>query len=154
MKKILVLASNSFTGSHFVDRVLEDGYEVLGISRSDEYPTIMLPYRYNKKVKNFKFFKLDLNRELDPILKIVDQEKPKIIANFAAQGEVRTSWSSPSQWFTTNCLAVVKLTQELVKRDFIEKYITSSTPEVYGSTDKNIIENNNFKPSTPYAASK
>ena len=88
MKKILVLASNSFTGSHFVDRVLEDGYEVLGISRSDEYPTIMLPYRYNKKVKNFKFFKLDLNRELGSILKIVDQEKPKRIANFAAQGEL------------------------------------------------------------------
>ena len=87
MEKILVLASNSFTGSHFIDRVLEDGYEVLGISRSDEYPTVMLPYRYNKKVKNFKFFKLDLNRELDPILKIIDQEKPKIIVILLLKGK-------------------------------------------------------------------
>jgi dTDP-glucose 4,6-dehydratase len=154
MNKILVLASNSFTGSHFIDKALKDGHDVIGISRSDEYPAVMLPYRYNKKVKNFKFFKLDLNRNLNLILEIIDKERPKIIANFAAQGEVRTSWSSPSQWFTTNCLAIVKLTQELIKRDFIEKYITSSTPEVYGSTDKDIKENNNFKPSTPYAASK
>ena len=82
MKKILVFASNSFTGSHFIDKVLDDGYEVLGMSRSDEYPSVMLPYRYNKKVKNFKFFKLDLNKDLNQILEIIDKERPKIIANF------------------------------------------------------------------------
>mgnify|MGYP001314221788 CR=1 FL=1 len=77
-----------------------------------------------------------------------------IVANFSAQGEVRTSWSKPSQWYNTNSLAVVKLTEELVKREFIEKYITSSTPEVYGSTESSIKENHNYKPSTPYASSK
>ena len=49
MNKILVLASNSFTGSHFIDKALKDGHDVIGISRSDEYPAVMLPYRYNKK---------------------------------------------------------------------------------------------------------
>jgi len=49
---------------------------------------------------------------------------------------------------------VVKLTDELRKRSYIKKYITASTPEVYGSTVENIKENHNYNPSTPYAASK
>ncbi len=37
---------------------------------------------------------------------------------------------------------------------FIKRYISISTPEVYGDTYKNAVENNYFNPSTPYAASK
>ena len=114
----------------------------------------MLPYRYNKTPINFEFYQHDLNTDLESILEIVDKHKPSIIINFSAQGEVRNSWKYPEQWFLTNCLSVVKLTNQLRKRDFIKKYISVSTPEVYGATKKNIIENHNYYPSTPYAASK
>ena len=155
MKKALVIASNSFTGSHLVKKLLEEGYEVKGISRSDEYSEIMLPYLYeNYNNSNFSFNKLDVNHDLASILEICDDFEPELIANFSAQGEVRTSWSFPLQWYETNLMAVVKLTEELRKRSYIKKYITSSTPEVYGSTSENIKENHNYYPSTPYAASK
>ena len=50
-------------------------------------------------------------------------------------------------------MSTVNFSEELIKRDFIEKYLSSSTPEVYGAT-KNNIKNHIYKPSTPYAASK
>ena len=58
MKKVLVLGSNSFTGSHFVNHILENtNASIIGISRSKEYDSIFLPYLYKKpRPKNFKFF--------------------------------------------------------------------------------------------------
>ena len=154
MKTALIIASNSFTGSHLVDHCLDKGYKVIGISRSDEYPKVMLPYLYRSNNSNFSFYKLDVNKDLESILKICDEYEPEIIANFAAQGEVRTSWLYPSQWYETNTIAIVKLTDELRKRSYLKKYLTASTPEVYGSTSDNLQENNYYSPSTPYAASK
>ena len=133
---------------------LQRGDRVLGISRSEEYPSVMLPYRYRTNSENFLFYQLNINQDLEQILEIADQEEPEIVANFAAQGEVRNSWRFPDQWYQTNCMAMVRLTNELYKRNYIEKYVTSSTPEVYGSSEKNLIENHNYFPSTPYAASK
>ena len=43
-KKLVVIGSNSFSGSHFVDKALNCGYEVMGISRSEEPLPIFLPY--------------------------------------------------------------------------------------------------------------
>ena len=155
MKTVLIIGSNSFTGSHLVQHCLEEAYKVIGISRSDEYPMVMLPYLYNgNRSSNFSFFKLDVNKDLKKILKICDDNEPEIIANFAAQGEVRSSWQNPSQWYETNTISIVKLTDELRKRAYLKKYLTASTPEVYGSTSDNLQENHNYSPSTPYAASK
>ena len=154
MKKILVIASNSFTGSHLVNFCLQKGYQVIGISRSNEYPSLMLPYRYNNDPENFIFSKLDINRNLKEILRLMDKEQPEIIANFAAQGEVRNSWLYPQQWYETNCMGIVRLTDELRKRKYIKKYIAASTPEVYGATKSRIKETHRYHPSTPYAASK
>ena len=133
---------------------LQCGYRVIGISRSAEYSSIMLPYRYQINLRDFLFHQLDVNHDLEQILRIADQEEPEIIANFAAQGDVRNSWRLPNQWYQTNCMGVVQLTEALRKRAYLGKYITSSTPEVYGSTEKNLLENHCYLPSTPYAASK
>ena len=39
-------------------------------------------------------------------------------------------------------------------RDFLKKYVHISTPEVYGSCEGYIKENNSYYPSTPYAVSR
>ena len=61
MQTVLVIASNSFSGAHFVDYVLNNGYRVIGINRSKEYSSVMLPYRYKSTVDNFIFYQLDIN---------------------------------------------------------------------------------------------
>jgi len=159
IKTIAVIGSNSFTGSHLIEYFLKKtNYKVIGISRSKEYNPLFLSYLYKKvsRPKNFVFHRLDLNKEKDfeELIRLFDKEKPSLIFNYAAQGEVRNSWKYPEQWFKTNCLAVVKLANQLKDRDYIERYIAISTPEVYGSSNKKIKENNCYNPSTPYAASK
>ncbi len=156
MNKFFVLGSNSFTGSHFVNYVLENtDSQVTGISRSKEYDPIFLPYLYRKaRPKNFKFYQLDVNKDLEKIIELIDEEKPDFVVNYAAQGEVRTSWNFPEQWFQTNCMAVVKLADHLKDKKYLKRYVHISTPEIYGATGKNLIESFNYNPSTPYAASK
>ena len=153
-KTIAVIGSNSFTGSHFVDHALSLGYHVHGFSRSPEYHRVLLPYQYRDNAQNFKFYQLDLNNDLGGIVDIIDGLKPSIIANFAAQGEVRNSWCYPLDWYQTNCMAMVAVAEALREKPYLERYVVSSTPEVYGSSDQLIDETAAFSPSTPYAASK
>ena len=98
---IAVLGSNSFTGSHFVDYALDNSdARIVGISRSPEYEPVFLPYRYRKAPRaRFSFHQLDLNRDCEQVLALLDRERPRVVVNFAAQGEVRNSWRWPDQWF-------------------------------------------------------
>jgi dTDP-glucose 4,6-dehydratase len=154
--KIVVLGSNSFSGSNFVDYALEKtNSDVIGISRSKEPKDIFLPYKNRKEsFARFKFQQADLNQNLEEIIKILDKEKPEVIVNFVAQGEVRNSWNLPEQWYQTNVLSLVKLVNQLKDRDYLYKFVQISTPEVYGNTDKDVKESKRYNPGTPYAATK
>jgi len=157
MTKIAVIGSNSFSGAHLVNIVLEKtNWRIIGISRSPEYNHIFLPYKYKKSATQdrFVFFKYDINKNLNEIIKILDKEKPEIIVNFAAQGEVQHSWDYPQHWFNTNCIGIVNFVNELRKKEYIQRYIQISTPEVYGTCEGKVSENHTYTPSTPYAASK
>ncbi|MBN1788056.1 MAG: GDP-mannose 4,6-dehydratase [Sedimentisphaerales bacterium] len=152
-EKFVVIGSNSFSGSNFVDILLENGAEVVGISRSAEPADVFLPY---KKRKNpaFQFHKFDLNHHLDEIVEIIHLFAPDYVVNFAAQGMVAQSWNKPEHWFETNLVANVNLHNELRKCEFLKKYVQVSTPEVYGSCEGLVKESANYNPSTPYAVSK
>ena len=45
-QKVLVIGSNSFSGSHFVAEALSAGHQVWGVSRSQEPHPLFLPYRW------------------------------------------------------------------------------------------------------------
>jgi dTDP-glucose 4,6-dehydratase len=150
---ILVIGSNSFSGSHFVNYLLNKNYNVLGIGRTI-YPKLFLPYTNNKNIRKFKFFKLDLNKNFHYLKKIIIKHKPKYVVNFASQGMVAESWTTPEDWFNTNTLTVTKLINFLKDQSFLKKYVHISTPEVYGSTKKNFKESDIYKPTTPYAISR
>lgn len=151
--RIAILGSNSFAGAAFVLKALEDGYEVIGFNRSIEGQEFFLPYKRSSNKSNYKFYQADINKDLKEIIEIIDSFKPEVVVDFAGQGMVAESWENPSQWYTTNIVAKVKLHDLLRKRDFIKKYIRISTPEVYGSQDQLIKESWDLNPSTPYAVS-
>ena len=152
--KVLVIGSNSFSGSNFVNSLLLKGYEVLGVSRSKEPEEVFLPYRWEKNISNFRFLQIDINKDLESLVRQIKLFKPTYVVNFAAQGMVAESWKKPEDWYMTNVISQVKLHDSLRKFDFIENYLNFSTPEVYGSTDGWIKESYNFAPNTPYAASR
>lgn len=154
LNKIFVLGSNSFSASNFINHKLSKDTKIIGVSRSKEYKNFLLPYKKNKNIKNFKFYKYNINNHLKKIIDLIDDFKPNIIVNFAAQGDVRTSWLYPDQWYETNFLSHSKFTNQLIGKKFLKKYLNISTPEIYGSNINNLIENSCFDPSTPYALSK
>lgn len=153
MEKIIVIGSNSFSGAHFVDYALEQGLEIVGISRSPEPHPVFLPYK-KKKDASFRFFQLDLNRDLAAVMKIAEDFRPDYVVNFAAQSMVAESWRNPEHWFQTNVVATIKFHDHLRKYDFLKKYIHVSTPEVYGACEGLVKENTLYHPSTPYAVSR
>ena len=163
MKRLIVIGSNSFSGAHFVSKSIEDGFEVLGVSRSIEISKEFLPYYWENSSyssflvhqTNFNFHQININNDLYKLLTLIDDFKPLYVINFAAQGMVAESWINPTHWYQTNVVSQVAFHDELRKREFIEKYVHVTTPEVYGSTDKGWIkENNYFNPTTPYAISR
>jgi len=152
-EKIVVIGSNSFSGSHFVDHALEKGLDVIGISRSPEPHSVFLPYKKRKDL-HFRFFQCDLNGDLTEIMKVLEDFQPDYVVNFAAQSMVAESWHHPEHWFQTNVVGTVRLHDHLRKCDFLKKYVHVSTPEVYGTCEGVVKENTNYCPSTPYAVSR
>ena len=150
----LVIGSNSFSGASFVDYLLDQGYSVIGCSRSPEPHPAFLPYKWAAMPGKFQFYQQDLNRDLDALMALVHREKPAYVINFAAQSMVAESWKNPDHWFLTNVVSTVRFLDRLRQCDFLQKYVHVTTPEVYGSTSGSIDEKAPFNPSTPYAVSR
>lgn len=154
MKKVLVIGSNSFSGSDFVDCLLQTGdYQVMGVSRSPEKKPSFLAYAARRN-QNFVFHQIDLNHDLAKLQNLLEEFQPEYIVNFAAQSEVAPSWENPDHWFQTNAVALTRLANLLKDLPYLKKYVHISSPEVYGTCVGNIKEDAPLNPSTPYAASK
>ena len=154
-RRIAVIGSNSFSGSDFIDLLLEDeANQVIGISRSPEKDDLFLPYKKANAVDRFTFHQLDLNEDLERYFQVLDEFGPQYIVNFAAQSEVGPSWDHPDHWYQTNALSLVKFADQLSRRDYVERYVHISSPEVYGTSEGRVVESAPLNPSTPYAASK
>ncbi len=147
--RIAVIGSNSFSGGDFIDLAIDEGHDVIGISRSDrDAKELFLP------CLDFLFYQMNLNWDVPQIMELLDRFRPDYVVNFAAQSEVAPSWEYPEHWFQTNVVALVKLTNALKDRSYLKRYVHISTPEVYGTCEGSITESAPMNPSTPYAASK
>ena len=67
---------------------------------------------------------------------------------------VAESWENPEHWFNTNVVSTINLHNKLKNFKFLKTYVHFSTPEVYGSCEGVVDENQVFNPSTPYAVSR
>ena len=153
MKKILVVGSNSFSGSHFVKHALTNGDLVLAVSRSEEISSPFKNYRANEMPDRFKFLQANLNTESHIVGQLVKDFEIEYVVNFAAQGMVAESWASPEDWYNTNLIGQTKLISSLIELP-LKKYINVTTPEVYGHFGERKSETFQFSPSTPYAISR
>jgi dTDP-glucose 4,6-dehydratase len=126
--------------------------KVIGIGRN---PLRHEPFSLNiDKRDGYQYRALHITYELDLLLEFLDKERPEIIVNFAAQGEGAVSWKHSWRFFETNSMALARLTEELAKRDWLERFIQIGTSEMYGSVEHAANEDEPIKPTSPYAASK
>ena len=151
----MVLGANSFSGQDLVDLLLDNARNlVLGVSRVPERTGLFLRYKQRADLRAYRYVQLDLNQQMPQLLELLDAERPAWIVNFAAQSEVAPSWEHPEHWFQTNTVALARLVNHLRRRDYLERYLHVSSPEVYGTCGGRVTESAPLNPSTPYAASK
>jgi dTDP-glucose 4,6-dehydratase len=125
---------------------------VIGIGRNPLRPE---PFSLNvERRRRYQYHAYHLTYELDLLLELLDKKRPQIIINYAAQGEGAVSWKHSWRFFETNSMALARLAEELMKRDYLERFIQIGTSELYGAVDHPAREDDPIRPSSPYAASK
>jgi dTDP-glucose 4,6-dehydratase len=125
---------------------------VIGVGRNPLRPE---PFSLNvERQRRYQYHAYHLTHELDLLLELLDNKQPQIIINYAAQGEGAVSWKHSWRFFETNSMALARLAEELMKRDYLERFIQIGTSEMYGAVDHPAHEDDPIKPSSPYAASK
>jgi dTDP-glucose 4,6-dehydratase len=153
-KAYAILGGGGSFGIHTALYLLEHAAprKVIGIGRNPLRPE---PFSLNvDKQPGYQYVTRHVTYELDLLLEVLDRERPEVIINYAAQGEGAVSWKHSWRFFETNSMALARLTEELGKRDWLERFIQIGTSELYGSVDRPAREDDPILPSSPYAASK
>ena len=154
MKTYAILGAGGSFGIHTAFYLLKhaEPRKVIGIGRNPLRPE---PFSLNiDKEKGFSYHALHITYELDALLELLDRERPQIIVNYAAQGEGAVSWKHSWRFFETNAMALSRLSEALMARDYLERFIQIGTSELYGSVDFAAKEDTPLQPSSPYSASK
>ncbi len=156
MKKIVVTGGLGFIGSNLIKILLEKKYFVINIDKVT-YSSNFYNVKNFSKNNNYKFFKSDINNS-KRIFKILKKYKPYAIFNLAAETHVDRSIDGPESFIKTNILGVFNLLEVFRKYNNSNKnslLIHISTDEVYGDVlSGRSKEEDAYKPSSPYAASK
>jgi len=154
-KKYVVLGGGGSFGVHTSDYLLKNANpeRVIAIGRHSEKPE---PFTLGvgKGDPRYSYHAYHITYELDSVMELLDKEKPQVIINYAAQGEGAVSWKNSWRFFETNAVALAKMTEELMRRDYLERWIQIGTSELYGSVSEPSTEDTPIKPSSPYASSK
>ena len=156
MKTLLVTGGLGFIGSNLIELLLKNNYKVINIDKVS-YSSNFYNTKDYKKNKNYIFIKCDINNQ-SKITKILKKYKPDCIFNLAAETHVDRSIDNAKHFIKSNITGVFSLLQvckSYAQKNKKFKFIHISTDEVYGDKLKgSSIENDPYKPSSPYAASK
>lgn len=153
-KRYAILGGGGSFGIHTALYLLDqaDPELVIGVGRNPLRPeAFSLGIERRRK---YRYHAYHITYELDLLLELLDRVKPQVIVNYAAQGEGAVSWKHSWRFFETNSMALARLSEDLMKRDWLERFIQIGTSEMYGSVSHAAKEDEPIKPTSPYAASK
>jgi len=156
MKKVIVTGGLGFIGSNLIKILLKKKYYVINLDKIT-YSSNFYNVNEFSKNKNYKFIKIDIN-EKEKIFQILKKFKPNAIFNLAAETHVDRSIDRPESFIKSNILGVFNLLEAFrvyLKKNKKIKLIHISTDEVYGDIlNGRSKEDDAYKPSSPYAATK
>lgn len=144
--KVLVTGGAGFIGSHVVDTLIEDGFEV-----------VIADNLTNGKTENInskaKLYQVDITS--DKLKNVFEKEKPELVCHQAAHINVRNSVKNPIFDSEHNILGSVNLL-ELCKEYNIKKVVyASSGGAIYGNPEYlPCDEKHPIQPVSPYGVSK
>jgi len=144
---ILVTGGAGFIGSHIVDRLIEQGHQVLVVDN-------LSSGRRENLNPGASFYQLNINSpDLEDIFR---QEKIDVIIHQAAQIDVKSSLQDPLLDAENNIQGSLRLL-ELARKYKIKKIVYASSAAVYGDpkeAELPLQEESPIEPLAPYGASK
>lgn len=144
--KILVTGGAGFIGSHIVDKLVDQGHQVVVV---DDLSSGKREYINSKA----KFYKINIqDKDLE---KVFIKEKPEVVDHHAAHINIRESVKDPIFDAQVNILGTVNLLENCRKYK-VKKFIFASTGgALYGDTDITPTpESHPTKPFSPYGVTK
>ena len=138
MTPIIVTGSAGFIGFHLSKKLLENGYEVIGIDNLNDYYDLNLKLARVKllekisKEKKVKFIleKISL-QDCTKLSDIFENYKPRIVYNLAAQAGVRYSLENPNSYIQSNIVGFGNIL-ECCRSIKVDNLIYASSSSVYG----------------------
>lgn len=157
MKKILVTGAAGFIGFYLSERLLKEGYTVVGFDNLNDYYDVTLKearLAILERYDNFSFIKGDL-KDKDVIFSLFEKNQFSIVVNLAAQAGVRYSITNPDAYINSNIIGFFNIL-EACRHYPVEHLVYASSSSVYG-TNKKIPYSTDDKVDNPvslYAATK
>lgn len=156
-KTVLVTGAAGFIGSHLVERLLAQGYRVMGLDNFDDFYSPAIKWNNIRTLAQKDGFQLvegDI-RDAPFLNSIFSENDINIVAHLAARAGVRPSLEAPLLYQDVNIRGTINLLE--ASRAFgVQQFLFASSSSVYGLNGKAPFseESNANYPISPYAASK
>lgn len=153
MGKVLVTGVAGFIGFYTAKKLIDLGYEVVGLDNINDYYDINLKYarlnelgidRNQAEIENnivqsstfptFKFIRLNLE-DRENLPQLFKTEQFDSVINLAAQAGVRYSLENPMAYVDSNLVGFVNIL-ECCRHNDIKHLVYASSSSVYGENDK------------------
>lgn len=152
MKKVLVTGADGFIGSHLVETLLDEGYEVRAFVFYNSFNTWgWLDAFPKEKLGKIEIFAGDIR---DPNAVRKAMQGMEAVFHLAALIAIPYSYYAPDAYVDTNIKGTLNVLQAARDLD-TERVLVTSTSEVYGTAQYvPIDERHPFQGQSPYSATK
>jgi len=156
-RPVLVTGAAGFIGYHLAERLLSEGRAVIGLDNLNPYYDVALKEARLQRLQahnRFTFARLDLTQ--GPELRaLVENERPAVLVNLAAQAGVRYSLTNPHAYIDSNLSGFLNIL-EACRHGGVKHLVYASTSSVYGANTKMPFSTDDpvDHPLTLYAATK
>lgn len=154
MEKAVVTGAAGFIGSHLCERLLRDGFEVVGVDSFTDYYDIRIKQANLQPLRDhgrFSFIGESLNTiDLGDLL-----AGASFLFHQAAQAGVRASWGKNFEEYIDSNIRTTQRLLEAVADGRIKKFVYASSSSVYGeTTELPMKESHTTRPVSPYGVTK
>jgi UDP-glucuronate 4-epimerase len=136
-RRVLVTGAAGFIGAHLVQRLLADGFEVVGVDNLNNYYDPRLKDARLRKLcmgPRFWFFPLDV-ADRDRVESVFRDGDFEAVIHLAAQAGVRRSVTHPDEYVASNLVGFMNVL-EGVRACSCRHFLFASSSSVYGSNNE------------------